>query len=174
VSRGVRACLVAGATIVAGCGSPRSVLSPAGPPAKILAALGWPILLGCLVISAIMTALLIWVAGRRSGSFAAHAPVDAGGGMRWVIVGGLVIPGIAFTAVYVATVGTLAAFPMNHEDHPPAQIRVLGHQWWWEVEYLVGALPDHFRTANEIHVPVGQPIEIELACTASSTSSPAW
>jgi cytochrome c oxidase subunit 2 len=151
------------AVLVAGCHSPRSVLSPAGPPAQILAKLGWPILLGCLVVSAIMTALIVWLAARRTGSFAAHAPLQAGGGMRWVIVGGFVIPGVAFTAVYVATVGTLAAFPMNHEDHPPAQVRLVGHQWWWEVEYLLGDLPDHFRTANELHVPIDRPIEIELA-----------
>lgn len=35
---------------------------------------------------------------------------------------------------------------------PPAKalkIRVVGHQWWWEIQY-----PDyHFTTANEIHVP---------------------
>ncbi|HVV52480.1 MAG TPA: cytochrome c oxidase subunit II [Polyangia bacterium] len=151
------------AVLLGGCSWQRSVLSPAGPPARILAELGWPILLVCLAASAIMTALLAWVAARRTGSFAEHAPVGAGGGMRWVIVGGLVIPGVAFTAAYVATVGTLTAFPMNHQDHPPAQIRVVGHRWWWEVEYLLGDLPQHFKTANEIHVPVDQPMELELA-----------
>lgn len=36
---------------------------------------------------------------------------------------------------------------------PPSdavKIRIVGHQWWWEVQY-----PDyHFTTANEIHMPV--------------------
>src|SRR3569623_3832660 len=48
-----------------------------------------------------------------------------------------------------------------HMGQAPA-IRVIGHQWWWEVEYLVGELPQHFHTANELHVPVGQPVDVEL------------
>ncbi|HEX3902536.1 MAG TPA: cytochrome c oxidase subunit II [Polyangia bacterium] len=151
-----------GAAFIAGCSSPRAILSPAGPPARILAQLGWPLLVGSLVVSAIMAALIVWVGSRRPGSFAEHAPVSAGGGMRWVVIGGFVIPGIAFTAVYVATLGTLSAFPANHDDHAPAQIRVVGHQWWWEVEYLMGELPQRFKTANEIHIPSDRPVELEL------------
>ena len=36
-------------------------------------------------------------------------------------------------------------------------IDVVGKRWWWEVRY-----PDAgVRTANEIHVPVGRPIDID-------------
>src|SRR6185369_11615640 len=34
--------------------------------------------------------------------------------------------------------------------------------WWWEVRYLSEELDQSFSTANEIHIPVGRPIEIEL------------
>jgi cytochrome c oxidase subunit II len=45
------------------------------------------------------------------------------------------------------------------------QIRVTGHQWWWDVEYR-DARPDHWaHTANEIHVPVGRPVVLELRST---------
>ena len=51
---------------------------------------------------------------------------------------------------------------------PPAealQLRVTGHQWWWEVEYR-DAVPNNWvTTANEIHVPVGRPVVIELRAT---------
>jgi cytochrome c oxidase subunit 2 len=163
VRRGPAATWGIGTALLVGCSSPRAILSPAGPPAQILAQLGWPLLIGALLISVIMAALIVWLGSRRPGTFAEHAPVNAGGGMRWVVVGGFVIPGIAFTAVYVATLGTLSAFPANHDDHAPAQIRVVAHQWWWEVEYLMGDLPQHFKTANEIHIPSDRPIEIELA-----------
>ena len=37
-------------------------------------------------------------------------------------------------------------------------IRVVGHMWWWEVRY-----PDQgIVTANEIHIPAGQPVRLEL------------
>ena len=61
-----------------------------------------------------------------------------------------------------ATLGVLSAFPMDQTRRPAPAIRVIGHQWWWEVEYLVGDLPQHFRTANELHVPAGQPVDVEL------------
>jgi cytochrome c oxidase subunit II len=40
-------------------------------------------------------------------------------------------------------------------------VRVIGHQWWWEVLYE--STPDQsFTTANEIRVPVGQPVKLKL------------
>ena len=149
---------------LAGCirNPPRSVLHPAGPAAQILAELGWPSLCFFTLVSIVMAVLLVLVAARRTGSFAAHAPVRSKGGLGWVVIGGFIIPGIAFTAAYVCTIGSLRAFPMAERAPGPAQIRVIGHQWWWDVEYLMGDDSQHFKTANEIHVPTDQPIEIEL------------
>jgi cytochrome c oxidase subunit 2 len=51
---------------------------------------------------------------------------------------------------------------------PPAealQLRVTGHQWWWEVEYRDSVPNNWATTANEIHVPVGRPVVIELRST---------
>jgi cytochrome c oxidase subunit 2 len=41
-------------------------------------------------------------------------------------------------------------------------VQVIGHQWWWEVNYLYGGVSEHVTDANEIHVPVGEPIDIDL------------
>ena len=41
-------------------------------------------------------------------------------------------------------------------------IELVGHQWWWEVHY---ADPDPSKIvidANELHLPVGQPVQIKL------------
>jgi cytochrome c oxidase subunit 2 len=141
----------------------RSMLAPAGPTARTLADLGWPLLIGFTLTAAVMWALLAWIAWRRTGSFEEHAPVAAGGGMRWVIVGGIVIPGVAFAAAFVATVAVLSAFPVAHHPTDDAEIRVIGRQWWWEVEYRpTAAIADRFKTANEIHIPVGRPVVVEL------------
>ena len=140
-----------------------NALSPVGAAARILAALGWPVLIGFLVTTAVMWGLIAWVAWRRTGTFAEHAPHDAGGGYTWVVVGGFVIPGIVFAALFVATVGVMRVFPMDHvAARAKPIIRITGHQWWWEVEYLSDDLQKRFTTANEIHIPVGRPIEIEL------------
>jgi cytochrome c oxidase subunit 2 len=40
----------------------------------------------------------------------------------------------------------------------PADIVVIGHQWWWEVRYpQAGAI-----TANEIHVPIGKKLCVQV------------
>jgi cytochrome c oxidase subunit 2 len=41
---------------------------------------------------------------------------------------------------------------------PPLHVDVIGHQWWFEFRYPGGAV-----TANELHVPVGVPIELDLS-----------
>ena len=45
------------------------------------------------------------------------------------------------------------------------QIRVTGHQWWWDVEYRDSIPQNWATTANEIHVPVGRPVVLELRST---------
>src|SRR5690606_24343682 len=40
----------------------------------------------------------------------------------------------------------------------PLRIEVTGHQWWWEVRY-----PDSgVVTANQLHLPVGRPVDLTL------------
>jgi cytochrome c oxidase subunit 2 len=154
--------VAAAALAATSCAGERSVLSPAGPGARALAELGWPILVGFSLTVVVMWALLAWVALRRTGSLDEHAPVDAGGGQRWIVIGGFVVPALAFAAVFVATLRTLDAFPSHASASPPAKVAVIGHQWWWEVRYRVGPLPEWVTTANEIHIPVGEAVDVEL------------
>jgi cytochrome c oxidase subunit 2 len=160
--------------LLPGCESHLSALSPAGPAARLLADLGWPILIGFLAVSAVMWALTLWAAVRRTGSLASHAPVDAKGGQRWIYLGGFAVPALAFSAIFFATLRTMSAFPVDHHaghhgaaeeqkgGHRQADIRVLGHQWWWEVQYVGRGLQEFFITANEIHIPAGEPVDVEL------------
>ena len=45
------------------------------------------------------------------------------------------------------------------------QIRVTGHQWWWEVQYRDSVAKNWATTANEIHIPTGRPVVLELLST---------
>ncbi|GJE04405.1 Cytochrome c oxidase subunit 2 [Methylobacterium isbiliense] len=51
------------------------------------------------------------------------------------------------------------------EEAAPVTIRVIGHQWWWEVQYEDPQPSRGFTTANEIHVPVGVPVQVKLEST---------
>ncbi|HWF02844.1 MAG TPA: cytochrome c oxidase subunit II, partial [Candidatus Angelobacter sp.] len=45
----------------------------------------------------------------------------------------------------------------------PVAIDIIGHQWWWEVRYEATQADQTVITANEIHIPVGQPVVIKTS-----------
>jgi cytochrome c oxidase subunit 2 len=158
--------LASGAALAtASCGGPQNMMAPAGPAAQKIAWLGWFVLIPFIAVTVIMWVLVFWAAVRRRGSLAHHLPWNAPDDRRWVIVGGFIVPVIVLATIYLVTLKTMAAFPMGDEEmaHHPAEIRVIGHQWWWEVHYLAGGVDQQVVTANEIHVPAGRPVDIELA-----------
>jgi cytochrome c oxidase subunit 2 len=40
----------------------------------------------------------------------------------------------------------------------PLTIEITGRQWWWSVAYADTSPHGRFTTANEVHVPVGEPV----------------
>lgn len=145
-----------------GCQTKNSTLNPGGPAAGRIASLEWAVLITFCVVSFIMWAWLFWAAVRKPGSLETHEPWNEGGGQRWVAYGGFLFPGIVLFVFFVLGITWLSRFPVHAAMDIHPEIRVTGHQWWWEVQYL-GEPPDHqFTTANEIHIPVGKPIDIEL------------
>lgn len=41
-------------------------------------------------------------------------------------------------------------------------IKVRGLQWWWGIEYFGATPAERFETANEIHIPVGRDVRVQL------------
>ena len=63
---------------------------------------------------------------------------------------------------YDFTLGrSISGSPSKH----PLTIDVVGHQWWWEVQYEDSLPQNRVTTANEIHIPVGQPVLFRLTST---------
>jgi cytochrome c oxidase subunit 2 len=74
----------------------------------------------------------------------------------FVLVGGAIVPVVILAVVWGYTLKVMASSDTSPEG--AMKIDVTGHQWWWEVGY-----PDQqFSTANEIHIPVGVPVEVHL------------
>jgi cytochrome c oxidase subunit II len=46
---------------------------------------------------------------------------------------------------------------------PEVTLKVTGYQWWWAIEYTEPDPSRRVRTANEIHLPVGSQVHVELA-----------
>jgi cytochrome c oxidase subunit 2 len=41
-------------------------------------------------------------------------------------------------------------------------VRVIARQWWWELQYQADPPSQMVITANELHIPVGKPVLLEL------------
>ena len=147
------------ALLCAGCSGWQSANDPAGPMARDLDGLFWLFTLTCTAVWVAVMLVLAAALLRRPPGTEAGAARSAKRSAR--VVGGavaatvLVIIGLT-AASYLATRSVAS-------DQPDALvIRLRGYQWWWEVTYP-DPRPDRvLLTANEIHIPVGRPVRIEL------------
>lgn len=82
--------------------------------------------------------------------------------IRWIVIGGAVVPGVLLLVLFVATMLTLAGLaPMRASG--PLAIELTGRQWWWQVRYVNDSLPQlRFESANEIHIPIGVRVPVRL------------
>jgi cytochrome c oxidase subunit II len=139
-------------------------LDPEGPAAESIADLWWLLLgLGTVVFVAVAVLLVGGLFRRRhaAGPDGSDGP-DAGGETparfhRWVIGGGVVMPVVVLMVVLGATVWTMRDVS-GSAPRGALEVEIVGHQWWWEVRYP----EDGVTTANELHIPVGSPVAIEL------------
>jgi len=146
-----------------GCHVVQSTLSSSGPAASRIASMQWWMLILFCVTTLIMWVLFTWAAIRKRGTLEEHAPSDTGGGQGWILYGGMLSLIVLFVLFAYGLV-LMASFPIHnptHSDTPPS-IVVIGHQWWWEVHYLGYPSGPKFTTADEIHIPVNQPVTLEL------------
>ncbi len=82
--------------------------------------------------------------------------------MAWTVAPVLIV--FVLFLVVIRTVGEV------RQENPPEgarQVVVVGHQWWWEYRYPNPAFPgadepEFIVTANEMHVPAGEPIYLRL------------
>jgi cytochrome c oxidase subunit 2 len=78
-----------------------------------------------------------------------------------ILYGGLIIPVIVLFGLLVSSV--LAGKQSSGSGPRDAlTVRILGRQWWWDISYLNVSGGIIARTANEIHIPVGQPVRVIL------------
>jgi cytochrome c oxidase subunit 2 len=134
-----------------------SALGPAGPQAARLASVYWIFFWVCAAVYVIMLALLIAAIARRRLPDA----FDEKRRLKMVALGGT----ITTLTLLALLVGSARA---GHGLNPllgaqdALTVRVVARQWWWEFQYP-GASPDQqVTTANELHIPVGVPVLLQL------------
>ncbi|HEX7022268.1 MAG TPA: cytochrome c oxidase subunit II [Trueperaceae bacterium] len=140
------------------CAGVQSALAPASTAAERIA-LWWWIMFWIAFAVALLVLALLLTGLARSGPRARPdiTPRPDRGWMTLIVLGGIVAPVVVLGGIMgfnLVTEGAIAASARQ----PEMDVLVIGHQWWWEVNYPKAG----FRTANEIHIPAGIPVKIKL------------
>jgi cytochrome c oxidase subunit 2 len=107
-----------------------------------------------VVLGVVLAAL--WVA--LSGPPALRAKL---GGQALIWFGGVAFPLVVLTVLLVYGLSLTRSLS---EPAPPGTMRVAvtGEMWWWRVAYLDQQGEAMLHDANELHIPVGRTVVIEL------------
>jgi cytochrome c oxidase subunit 2 len=136
-------------------GDPPSTLEPAGPSAERVEWLWWFMFAIAAGVVAFVSALILFGALRR------RSRADLRPEPRWATIllvgGGIVFPVLSLGLLWAFTLRDTAELA-TPPGPPDVRIEVVGKRWWWDVRY-----PDlDVVTANEIHVPVGETVQLVL------------
>jgi cytochrome c oxidase subunit 2 len=184
VWRRVRMVLLAAAValITAACADehPLDTLTAAGPDAQEINDLFYPVLGVAIVVFFLVQGAVVYLAVRyRVRRKAAAADDDPDGDdlygddeypeqvhgnlrleLAWTIV-----PTILLAVISVFTLISLVELNRVSAAEDDLRVTVVGQQWWWEFQYHLDgdtSTPPDIVTANEMVIPVGQQVPLEI------------
>ena len=138
-----------------------SALAPGGPQAAQVAGLSWLLIGVCTAVFFIVLSLLtLAMARRRKSDEALRADGPATGALRWVGAGIGVTVVILFTFLVASILTDRKLSSLERTE--ALTLTVSGHQWWWDIRYEDKQPANLVTTANEIHVPIGRPVQLNL------------
>jgi len=135
-------------------GWPPPVLDPHGPFSNTVTTLAW-VLIALMTLIFLLVCAAMWVALYGSDELRARL-----GGERVVKWFGLIIPaGVLFLLL---AWGTTLVAGMSTIRGDELRMRVSGNIYWWRVSYLDAAGREVLADANELHIPVGRPVVVDM------------
>lgn len=127
------------------------MFKPLSRPAEMIHETAFLVLLICAGIFTVVTGLLTYIIirFRRPANDDGREPPQIYGStqieLAWTVIP--IIITVVLVLVTSRTIGEIQNMPMPADA---LKVRVVGHQWWWEIHY-----PDHgIVTANELHIPL--------------------
>jgi cytochrome c oxidase subunit 2 len=148
--------------LLAGCNGTTSYLDATGSAGRIEGTLGrWLTATASAVVLLVCIAIVAGIVRHRDEDDAPLRRRQIASGLNWIYVG----LGATIVILFITFAGTMVT--LEAAVHPPRTpaltMDVTAHQWWWEVTYSEAGHPEFtFTTANEIHLPVGEPVRVRL------------
>jgi cytochrome c oxidase subunit 2 len=145
------------AALAAGCSGPQSTLDPGGRLAGEIAIMSWVLFGAAGAILIVVTALAAWAVLARPESWR--------GGRGFILLAGAGIPALLLSALLLYQFQVMPGMAAAHGRGEGLSIAVIGRMWWWEVRYIEAEAQPVAIAANEIVVPTGRPVLLELSST---------
>jgi len=145
-----------------GCSGWQSALDAQGSQSEAIRHIFF-VFLAIAAVVWIAVAMVLVIGLRRrtraaAGPLDLHPPFERRAGLTIFLLG------IGTTVVVLAL--SLVSYAGQHvvfgKGANPLTVKIIGHQWWWEVLYTGDSPHRSFVSANEIRVPVGEPVKVEL------------
>src|SRR4051812_17418225 len=144
----------------------QSVLAPASPEAQSIARLWWLFFWLSVAIWLLVVSFTALALARRSRTRAEAPLLEPGPERRLVRSTGAatLLTALLLVGLLVASVSTGQTLRQLGSDPGGAalHIKVTGQRWWWQIEYPAEPVSQSVESANELHVPVGRPVVLEL------------
>lgn len=139
----------------------QSALDAAGAQAARIEWLWWIIFWVCTVVFVLVLGA-VFLAYRRGRAADPVRPAESS-----LVTGVAAATGVTVLILFgLLFVNVLTGRAIGTPPPPDAlAIRITGHQWWWQVEYLHPQPSLQVTSANELHLPVGRPILFLLKST---------
>lgn len=143
----------------------QSMVDSAGPQAARIESLWWVFFWVCAVVFVLVIIALVMAvyrSRRREGDRLEpllDPPRERELRMARTVGGAVAVSALILIGLLIASVATGRAV-LSLPPPDALSIDVVGHQWWWEIQYNDPVPSRTFRTANEIHIPVGHPVRV--------------
>ncbi|MBE42078.1 MAG: cytochrome c oxidase subunit II [Chloroflexi bacterium] len=141
----------------------QSTFEPLGPVADRQLTIFWWILIGGGVVFVLVEAALIYALIKFRRRDEDELPKQVHGNKRleilWTIIPAIVV--IGFSIASIDALFYSADVPKDSDK--TVTLEAIGHQWWFEFRYPSPNDPENeVITANEVYIPVGIPVRINL------------
>ena len=149
------------------CGGRQSAVDAAGIQAERLEDLWWIFFWVCTAVYVIVMAVLLTAFFRSKRVDSQTAPDTLPNETREnrarnTVKGAVAITLIVLFALMFISFRTGSAINTLSRAEEPLSLKITGNQWWWNVEYQDVIPSNNITTANELHLPVGRPVKVEI------------
>ena len=144
--------------LLTGCSGPfpQSVFHARSDFAVELDGLFWNVFWWAVAVFLIVETLLIVAIARFRARPGAAGPKPVHG-HTLLEIGWTLAPALILVFIAVPTMRTIFS-TAGHAPEGALRVEVIGHQWWWEYRYPTLGV----STANELHLPVGTPVQLDM------------